>query len=125
MLRYIKKADFLLIILTIFCISISFIALKVDNSSVVRLQIKSPTAEYIYPIEKDNTISVSGKIGVSQIVIKNKQVYFQDSPCKNHTCTLCKPIEKPNEWTACLPNGIIIRIINSEESFDEFDAIGF
>lgn len=122
---YLKKADYLVILSSLVLIFFSFYLIHNKSSPQISLIIETPTEKFVYPLNTDKTISVKGNIGLSEIEIKNKTARFVHSPCKNHTCILCKPINQNNEWNACLPNGIIIRITGDTNTKEEFDAIGF
>jgi hypothetical protein len=66
--------------------------------------------EWVYPLSEDREIAVPGPLGNTIIRIKGKTVRVEDSPCPNKTCIAAGPIERANQWLACLPNEVFVRI---------------
>ena len=90
------------------------------------LVLTSPTKEYIYPLDTDTTIQIPGLEGISTIQILQGQARYLDSPCANKTCVAASPIHRNGEWSACLPNGIFMRVENSTSSSDtDIDIMAF
>ena len=71
-----------------------------------------------YPLEENTTVEIQGHQGISVIEIDQGKAGFLDSPCANKTCVASPPISKNGEWSACLPNGIFMRIESQEEESD-------
>jgi len=76
---------------------------------------------YILPIDKNNTVSVEGPLGKTQIEIKDHRVRVTESPCKNKLCIR-------QGWThhgtiICLPNRIIVTIEDESPQNGTVDAI--
>ena len=117
----IKPLDFviLIIFLAVIGISIRFAATDKSKKSVVIIQ--SDTEKFVYPLDENLETEINGKIGTSKIVIKDNCAYFEDSCCPNKTCVE-KKISKNGQWSACLPNGIILTI---EEKNSDMDAVSF
>jgi hypothetical protein len=64
-------------------------------------------------------IEVMGKLGVSTIRIDEKGARFVDSPCADKTCVKSAPIKDAGEIAACVPNGVMIRVLgNNDEDVD-------
>ena len=63
-------------------------------------------------------MEIQGHQGISVIEIDQGKAVFLDSPCANKTCVASPPISKNGEWSACLPNGIFMRIESQEEESD-------
>ena len=90
------------------------------------LIVSSPANEYIYPLDTDTTIQIPGLEGVSTIQIQQGQARYLDSPCANKTCMAASPIQRNGEWSACLPNGIFMRVENtSSNSATDIDIMAF
>lgn len=49
------------------------------------LLVSSPTAEYVYPLDKDDTIQIKGLEGITEIHIQQGQASYINSPCANKT----------------------------------------
>ena len=120
-LRYIKPADFfILIISAAVTISAVFFAIN-HNGGKSQLIIRTPDGEYAYDMSRDMTISVKGAIGISVIEIRSAKARFLESPCPNKTCVQSTPVTRPGDWSACLPNRIFIRVESSRKT--DIDAM--
>jgi len=86
---------------------VEFVSIQVDNQT-----------PKLYPISKNQEISIEGPIGLSRIEIKNAQVHFLHSPCHNKQCISHGWISQAGETVACLPNRISISLIGRESRFD-------
>ncbi len=105
-----KAADFLILILFISVTVASFLSLKSSKNHEKRLIITSGKTEYIYSLSKDRELEIKGDIGTSVIIIKDGKAFFKSSPCKNKTCVHTGAVSGENDWAACLPNDIFIRV---------------
>lgn len=106
----IKPLDILIFCLGIAAIVFSFKILGKSKGSEKYLVVAAYESEYIYPLNKDASLEFEGIEGISKIEIKDGKAFFTDSCCPNKTCVQCTPISSNNEWTACLPNQVFIRV---------------
>ncbi len=65
---------------------------------------------YSVPLEKNDTIEVTGDVSKMVIVIKNGRVHVEYSGCDNQICVHEGEKSEFNEMITCLPNKIYIRI---------------
>lgn len=86
---------------------VEFVSIQVDKQ-----------APKLYPITKNQELSIDGPLGPSKIEIKNGKVHFFHSPCLNKLCISHGWISRPGETVACLPNRISISLIGRESRFD-------
>ncbi len=123
-MRHLKLMDLLLIaaVATVGIVS----GLYVYGGAGERLQlaIDAPGASYIYPLDKALEIAVPGPLGDTHIHIEKGQASIHSSPCPNQTCIAAPPISKKGEWSACLPNQIIIRVTGAADT-DTVDSIAY
>lgn len=116
--RLIKPADYILILLSFAVCGVSLFLAFSGNKGTPLVIITGPQGEYIYRLEENITVEIQGHQGVSVIEINHGKAEFLDSPCANKTCVASFPISKNGEWSACLPNGIFMRIESQEEESD-------
>lgn len=111
-------------ILLIFLAVIGFAAMKVftKKSGSRILMVQTQGERYAYLMEKNMRVEFSGPCGKSIIIIENEEAWFEHSDCENRVCVESGKISRPNQWAACLPNGIII-YIEGEEEKESLDAI--
>ena len=125
-LSFFKPLDYLLILLGLILCAFSVMAATSQQEGTPLLILTSPTKEYIYPLDTDTTVQIPGLEGVSTIQIQQGQAQYLDSPCANKTCVAASPIHRNGEWSACLPNGIFMRVENtSSNSATDIDIMAF
>lgn len=125
-LSFFKPLDYLLILVGITFCTLSILSATTRQDGTPLLILTSPTKEYIYPLDTDTTVQIPGLEGVSTIQIQQGQAQYLDSPCANKTCVAASPIHRNGEWSACLPNGIFMRVENtSSNSATDIDIMAF
>lgn len=105
--------DILIVILS----SVTLVVLTVSvygGPEAAVLVVASGEQEWIYPLDQDREIEVQGVLGVTSIHIGDNKAHIEDSPCINKTCIASPPIRNTGDWSACLPNGVFIRIEGAE-----------
>lgn len=105
-----RPVDFIIFFLFVAVTAVSFSLLTTAKNSERRLVIMSGKKEFIYPLEKHREIEAAGVLGNSLIVIEDGRAFFKESPCKNHLCVQMGAVTEENDWAACLPNDIFIRV---------------
>lgn len=75
-----------------------------------------------WPLTQDRRIDITGRMGVSQLEIKDGKVRFLASPCSGKQCVHAGRLHRSGEFAACLPNGVSVYVVGSAT---EFDAINF
>jgi hypothetical protein len=78
--------------------------------------------EWIYPLSSDREVSIAGPLGDTIVEIRGKSVRVEDSPCPNKTCIAAGAISRPNQWIACLPNRVLVRIEGGGADEEDVDA---
>ena len=116
LLSFFKPLDYLLILVGITFCTLSILSATTRQDGTPLLILTSPTKEYIYPLDTDTTVQIPGLEGVSTIQIQQGQAQYLDSPCANKTCVAASPIHRNGEWSACLPNGIFMRVENTSSN---------
>lgn len=111
-------------ILVVACIASIGIYLLIANQGsagwVRMVQVSSSLGfEKIYKLEDHTTIEVEGRLGKSVIEISRKGARFIDSSCPNHLCVRRGWVSKSGDMVACVPNGVVVRIVGKRE----YDAI--
>ena len=125
-LSFFKPLDYLLILIGIVFCTLSILSATTRQDGTPLLIVSSPANEYIYPLDTDTTVQIPGLEGISTIQIQQGQAQYLDSPCANKTCVAASPIHRNGEWSACLPNGIFMRVENStSDSTTDIDIMAF
>lgn len=89
------------------------------------VRISGRGGEWIYPLDHAEEIEVPGPLGSTWVHIEDGRVRIERSPCPNQTCVAAGSIAGVNQWVACLPNEVFVRIAGSAGggSGDEVDAV--
>jgi hypothetical protein len=90
----------------------------INSLSVV---VKGPDKTWIFPLEADERVSVTGSIGETLIEIRKGCAAIVSSPCNGQTCVAAGEINKNGQWAACLPNRVFILIEGAADT-DAIDA---
>ncbi len=111
MKNILKPFDFIFILASLFAVVFSFSALRNKNSEKeARLIIDGGGKEYVYPLSENLKLNIEGELGISIIKIEDGKAFFEDSPCPNHLCVEMAPVKENNDWAACMPNEVFIRV---------------
>lgn len=106
--------------------AIVLVSLNVYSGSggALYVQITGKSGEWIEPLKTDKEIEVPGPLGTTHVRIQNGQTAITDSPCENKLCIGMGSIARNDQWVACLPNGVFVRIFGQAEG-EAPDATAF
>lgn len=121
-LRAFRAADAVLFALVLAATIASGYFVYGQGGNSPRLVIQGPTGTWMYDLKTDRTVEIPGKLGNTIITIAGKKARIVDSPCPTKTCVAEPPISRKGEWSACLPNAVIIRIEGGDTE-GEIDAV--
>jgi hypothetical protein len=79
-----------------------------ENQSLISL--KGESGEWVFPLDADETVTVSGPLGDTVIQIRKGAAHFVSSPCANQTCVTSGAVRSHGQWAACLPNKVMLYI---------------
>ncbi len=116
-----KPADYFIFFIVVILIVFSFRLVK--NISTDYVEITTPYKRLIFPLKKDKVFTVKGKIGFLKIQIKNREVRVLEADCPNKICVKTGWIKNGNEYIACVPNGILIKLISGKSEKKSYDFI--
>ncbi|MCL2211130.1 MAG: NusG domain II-containing protein [Treponema sp.] len=77
-----------------------------------RLQalIRSRDGEWTFPVEAEETLDISGPLGITTVKLGKNKAWIESSPCDNQTCVAAGFITRNGQWAACLPNNVLLMI---------------
>lgn len=112
-------ADRLLLLLsTIGIASLAFFTWQGEGLASDRVEIRTPFATEHYALQQDQTVTVRGALGLSEIQIQQRQVRFVNSPCASGFCIHQGWAKGTGEVRACLPNQISLRLLGGPRTYD-------
>lgn len=89
------------------------------QSGTLYAQITGASGEWIEPLNKEATYDIPGPLGITTVQIHDGKASILDSPCRNKICVLAGAISELNQWVACLPNQVFVRIISGGNTSDK------
>ncbi|MCL2181361.1 MAG: NusG domain II-containing protein [Treponema sp.] len=106
----IKIPDVLIVLIAVSLIFFSFYTVYFKPQGAARVLIRGQNAEWIFPIETEETIVVSGPLGETTVRLRGKSAWIDSSPCDNQTCVAAGEVSGFGQWAACLPNNVLLLI---------------
>lgn len=76
-------------------------------------------------LSENQQLSVNGSLGESLITVKDGQVRFLSSPCRNQVCVHSGWASHSGELLACLPNRIALVLQGEAARNPEVDGVNF
>jgi hypothetical protein len=71
-------------------------------------------------LDADETVVVNGPLGNTIVKIYENRAWVETSPCENQTCVASGIVMRQGQWSACLPNHVLL-IIQGEDN--DVDAV--
>lgn len=124
LVRELRPLDYLAFVVAL-AVVVAFSLAAAAGGQGEQVAIESEEGEFVYPLEEDRELTLSGPLGTTDIVIKDGRVQVSEDPGPQQICVRQGWIENTGEWLACLPSRIFIEIQGGESSEDEIDAQTF
>jgi hypothetical protein len=117
-----KILDIAVILLALGMTGFSVFAVYLKPGGAARVVISGSVREWIFPLDADERVDVSGPLGNTVVRIRRRQAWVESSPCANQLCVSSGRISGHGVWAACLPNNVFLRIEGSNDVKDAPDA---
>jgi len=95
-------------------VAASFIAAYSGAGGGGSVFLKSADNEWVFPVDAVETLTVAGPLGDTIVEINGEGARIASSPCLNQTCVAAGLIRSPGQWAACLPNQVMLYIVEGE-----------
>jgi hypothetical protein len=102
--------------------AIAFTVHAYSGGSGAAVSIISSGVEWIYGIDTDTRVAIAGPLGETIVEIADGEARIVDSPCRDKVCISMGSLVHVGDWSACLPNGVLVRILGEH---GDVDAISF
>ncbi len=125
-MKFFKRTDFIVVLAILIVSAVSWGAFQ-SISADERVR-----AEIYHYSELVETVSLSGGDGRTFSIPQDENVIFQlqdgsiafiESDCPDKVCIHAGQLKTVGQFAACLPNGIIVKIVSAEHDKDDFDLI--
>lgn len=87
-----------------------------DRAEGSQVRVETEDASFIYPLGEDRELDVEGPLGQTHVVIEDGRVRVTESPCREKICIAAGWVSRADEWIACLPNRVFLRVEGGEET---------
>ena len=122
----IKLSDIIIIILVTGITLFSGYSVYIKPNEKTQVLIRGQGTEWLFPIEADEVITVSGLLGDTIVRISENRAWVESSPCNNQTCAAAGSLFRQGQWTACLPNNVLVMIQGSSSAAGgDVDAVAW
>jgi hypothetical protein len=111
-----KPLDFAVLAVSLALILCSAFVLYPLSESGAVVIIRGSGRTWIFPLDAEERIAVPGPLGETVVGISGGQALVLSSPCTNQTCVAAGHIGRPGNWTACLPNKVLVLIEKKDEN---------
>ena len=122
----IKLSDILIILLVCGITLFSGYSVYMKPGENTQVLVRGQESEWLFPIGAEEAIVVSGPLGDTKVRIGENSAWVESSPCDNQTCAAAGFLSRQGQWTACLPNNILVMIQGgSSGGIDDVDAFAW
>jgi hypothetical protein len=91
-----------------------------------RFCIQGEGGRWVYPQKSRERVDVQGPLGTTVIELSEGRARISASPCAAQTCVHAAPVQRPGQWIACLPNGVLVSLeVAAANSQDALDALAW
>lgn len=113
-----------LIVAALVVLALSFAVYAPDPGDATHVVVQADGERFLYALSEDTTETFTGPIGTTVVRIENGDVWVERDPGPLQICVRKGRISQPDEWLACLPNEVFVRIAG-EASGGGLDARAF
>ena len=112
----------LIVAMALFVVDITKASNDDGNKTVVVSIDGKKEAEY--PLDKDGIHILHGShLGTNKLVIKDGEAYIEEASCPDKQCVKQGKISKAGEMLVCLPNRVVIKIVDANEEEPVIDGV--
>lgn len=99
-----------LVVAALVVLGISVAVYAPDPGSATHVVVQADGERFLYSLSEDTTEIFEGPIGTTVLEIENGEVWVARDPGPLQICVQKGRISEPDEWLACLPNEVFVRI---------------
>jgi hypothetical protein len=74
------------------------------------INLKGESGAWVFPQDAEETVTVPGPLGDTVVEIRGGRARVLSSPCQNQICVAAGAIRSHGQWTACLPNQVLVSV---------------
>jgi hypothetical protein len=105
-----KPFDLVSFALALLLIFLAIIPLYGGGGGRASVKLKGEGGTWVFPQDAEETVTVPGPLGDTVVEIRGGRARVLSSPCQNQTCVAAGYIHRHGQWTACLPNQVMVSV---------------
>jgi hypothetical protein len=105
-----KPFDYVCLSLALAVILLAVVPLYGGGGDRYIVSLKGEGGTWIFPGDAEETVAVPGPLGDTVVDIRGGRARVLSSPCQNQTCVAAGYIHRHGQWTACLPNRVLVSV---------------
>ncbi len=105
-----RVLDYVIILVAVAITVATAVFLYGGGASALQVVVEGSGKTWIFPLGAEETLQVPGPIGTTVVRIHEKQAWIESSPCRDKLCVAAGKINRSDQWVACLPNKVFVRI---------------
>ena len=113
-----KAGDFLLLALGAALVVFLFARYLYSAPAGKWVELSAGSGKARYELGVDRRVILSGPAGNTTVVIKNGEVWVEDSECRDKVCVKMGKKRRAGEQIVCLPNRVVIEVAGDQAEFD-------
>ena len=113
-----KPFDIGIVFSALVAVAASFFLTYSGHEGSGTVSVRGENGAWVFPIDAAESLAVSGPLGDTVVELEGGAARITKSPCQNQTCVSSGRVYKPGQWTACLPNRVMIYIEEGEKDKD-------
>ena len=111
----VKITDILIILLSVSLTVFMAFRIYLKPWNTVHVLIENQSQKWVYPLGAEETVRVSGPLGITVLRIHGNEAWVESSPCNNQICVAAGNLRRHGEFAACLPNHVLLAIEGRED----------
>lgn len=113
--------DWLVLGVALVAVAVMFLTLWRPEHAA-KLQIRDRHGVFgTYSLAQDRVIEIPGPLGINRITIRQGQVRFSQSPCRNQYCVHQGWLSHAGEVAVCLPNRVSLELLGGDKPYDSLN----
>lgn len=113
-----RPADYVVVALAFAAVGASAVLMWRPSAPATRLEIHGPEGVRHAALDHAQTVRITGARGTSVIEIADGRARFVSGPCRNKVCIATGWLEHRDDFAACVPNGVSVRLVGKGPGFD-------
>jgi hypothetical protein len=114
-----KSFDYVCLVLALALVLLAFIPVYGGAGDQYTINLKAEGGTWVFPRDAEETVRVPGPLGDTVVEIRDGRARVLSSPCQNQTCVAAGYIHAHGQWTACLPNRVLVSVEGREKRSGE------